>query len=521
MEQEWQVANRLVFIDGQKAIPIDEKYDYLWTDLSADAAERTKGAMLFGSVPWLHRGVDLRAGAVASMPFAIMRGKTDMDSSDEWENKVEFLPNPINLLWLIEASLTMANRAYLYRDLLGKRTIDVRYITPTGVKPKLDKMNGLVGFERPVGGIPKLYPPEKFVYFWKPDPYKEIGPSDNSPAQAAAAAAGVLMNVDAFAAAFFGRGAIKATILSVPGSMSKEERDRLKSWWDGLVGGIRNAWKAAVVNADEVKSTIVGEGIESLKNTELTREKREDISTALGIPQTLLFSDAATNATAGEDQLHFLKHTIVPECEFIQGILNEQVFEPMGMRFEFRPETMSEFQEDETKRSVALGQLVSAGLDLIVALEVLGYELTDEQWAILKAKQEVDKANSERMAQLAQLGVDKANQAPQAAPTSPQEAPGRAGGTEPPNMPSKGDPRVLGELTAWERFAVRGIGKKGRPFLSEFIPTEQVGRIASALLECKTAEDVHSVFAHEREMPDLSQLTAALVQVAAALKADG
>lgn len=516
MEQEWQVANRLVFIDGQKAIPIDEKYDYLWTDLSADAAERTKGAMLFGSVPWLHRGVDLRAGAVASMPFAIMRGKTDMDSSDEWENKVGFLPNPVNLLWLIEASLTMANRAYLYRDLLGSRTLDVRYITPTGVKPKFDRTHGLVGFERAVVGIPKMFPPEAFVYFWKPDPYKEIGPSDNSPAQAAAAAAGVLMNVDAFAAAFFGRGAIKATILSVPGSMSKEERDRLKSWWDGLVGGIRNAWKAAVVNADEVKPTIVGEGIESLKNTELTREKREDISTALGIPQTLLFSDAATNATAGEDQLHFLKHTIVPECEFIQSILNEQVFEPMGMRFEFRPETMSEFQEDETKRSTALQQLTSAGLDLIVALEVLGYELTDEQWATLKAKQEADAAaNEARMAALAKAD------AAQVAPTGSQDAPGQDSGTDRTNMPSKGDPRLLGELAAWERFAVRRLGTKARPFSSEFIPTEQVGRIATALLECKSADDVHGVFVHEREKPDLSQLTAALIEVAAALKQDG
>ena len=459
-----------VLYDGLKSIPLDE--GDRWTSLnSGDDAPKTTMQDLFTRVAWLHRGVDLRAGAVASMPFVIMKGETDFDSSDEWDNKVGFMENPAELLWLIEASLVLTNRAYLFRDLLGKRTIDMRYVLPTGARPKLDPREGLVGFYRTVANREVLFPPEKFVYFWKPDPYKEIGPSDSSPATAAAAAAGVLMNVDDFAGLFFKRGAIKATILAV-GASTQSGRDELKAWFTDIVSGIKNAWSAHVINADEVKPSVIGEGIESLQHTPLTREKREDISTALGIPQTLVFSDAATNATAGEDQLSFLKHTVVPECEFIASILNEQVFEPMGLRFEFRPETLDEFQEDESKRAVALAQLVTAGFDLLTACEILGYELTDEQIAKLEAKEAEDKANRERMAQLAQMAVEKP---PEAAPTAPQDAPGRAGGTEPPNGPAKGDPRVLGELTAWERFAVRGLGRRDGPSCPSSSPPNRSG----------------------------------------------
>ena len=44
----------------------------------------------------------------------------------------------------------------------------------------------------------------------------------------------------------------------------------------------------------------VGEGVGELSDSDLVKEKREDIATALGIPQTILFSQAANYATAKE-----------------------------------------------------------------------------------------------------------------------------------------------------------------------------------------------------------------------------
>jgi HK97 family phage portal protein len=508
------MGDRLVYFDGMKsayplkaAIPMDE--GARWTVLGDEeyAAKNTVQSY-FQRVAWLHRGVALIANAVAAMPFAIMQGKQEVDVSAKWENKVGFMPNPHNLLWLLSSSLTLTNRAYLFRDNLGPVTYGLRYIKPTGVRPKLDPLKGLIGFLRMVNGAEKLFPIEKFVYFWKPSPYTEIGPADTSPAQAACSAAGVLMSVDDFASLYFRRGAIKATILTVSDTVSKSDRSRLKKWWDQTVAGLGNAWKGMVVNADAIKPVVIGEGLESLSDQTLTREKREDIATALGIPQTMLFSDASTNATAGEDVLSFLSRVVVPDCEFIQGILNEQVLEPMGLRMEFRPETLDAFQEDEAQRSSALRNLVESTVPLMAALQILGYELTDEQIAMIEEEQgrkeeqaaALEKANADRLAAL------------QAKPQDAQETP------DP--MPMNGNKSLIArELKEWQRYAIRHLGQADR-FKCVFIPKEQRERILNALGDGQTVDDVRRVFAKERGQETneyLADLTAALRETSKAL----
>jgi hypothetical protein len=67
--------------------------------------------------------------------------------------------------------------------------------------------------------------------------------------------------------------------------------------------------------------------LESLANTELTAVRREDIATAMGIPQTLLFSTGAGGLGGGgvvtQDEKHFYDKTIRAECELIAGVLND------------------------------------------------------------------------------------------------------------------------------------------------------------------------------------------------------
>jgi hypothetical protein len=138
---------------------------------------------------------------------------------------------------------------------------------------------------------------------------------------------------------------------------------------------IKNAFQTEVINADEIKPVVIGEGISELSNTNLTKEKREDIATALGVPQTILFSNAANYATAKVDQAQFYTMTVSTEILTIQTAYNDQVFAPLGLKLQFVPEAMEIFQEEEVNRSAALRNLSGAGIPPWIGGQVLGFDL--------------------------------------------------------------------------------------------------------------------------------------------------
>jgi hypothetical protein len=273
------------------------------------------------------------------------------------------------------------------------------------MKPIISEGGGLESFERTLRGRKIPLAIEDVAYFWGIDPYVEIGHPQSSPATAAMAAAGVLMSVDEFAAAFFARGAIKATVLAVPQGTRKEDRDSLEKWYTGLMTGIKNAFTARVLNADAVTATVIGEGIEGLENTSLTKDKREEISTALGIPQSKLFSTSATDSNRVEDEKAYLNDLIVPQTRLYEGIFNSQIFDDMGLRWKFRPQEMAVLQEDEKERSEAMLNYVMAGVSQTVAAAILGVDVP-EGFAI-EDKEEPVEDDKQDMRESRQEAIDK------------------------------------------------------------------------------------------------------------------
>ncbi len=484
---------RHVIISATKSIDLPQYPDEAWEWLAGGPDETPSSPrQYFKAVPWLYRGVELRASAVASMPFALYRGESEFDASRDWKNRVGFLPNPHRLLWLVEAALTLEPMCYLFSDNVGASRKRLRYISPFGATPHIDPIQGLDYFERPVNGVVRRFrPATDIVYFWRRSVYKEegAGPGDESPGKAALMAAGVLANVDEFIAGYFKRGAVKATLLAVGANTPLQERERMEHWWNNFLSGIKNAWRGKIVNADAVKATVIGEGLESLSDKELSTDRKEDIATALGVPHSLLFSNAANFATAQQDDLHFYSKTIVPECELIAETLNEQVFGPLGLSLRFLPETLDAFQEDEAQRAGALQSLVSAGLPLLLAMDLLGYELDEEQ----RARLEQAEAEKEQRAQA--LSERLAEQPPAPGPEEPEQ-----------------EDQVKADLDKWRRKALKAV-EKGRsanvPFESEHISPEDYARISAALAEAKSADDVRAAFASARQSAPLGD--AALV----------
>ena len=469
--------NKLYLWDGMKSSLLWDESTDAWTYYSN--APEVETQEYYQSVPTIFRGVSKIAQAVGSMPFNIYgRGDKPVDQSTNYLNVLGFLPNPGQTFAIASQSLDLSGQAYfmpLRNDARVER--ELRYIVPRTIKPIYDeKLGKLTGFKRTANNVEKSLDVDDLIYMWLPDPDVELGPPKAFPVKAALLAAGVLSSLDAFVMLYFDRGAVRPIVVSVKGMPKKEERERMEQWFTRLMGGIKKAFTWNVFNADTVDIKQVGDGLSELRDVELTELRRQDVGMALGIPYAVLFSEAANYATAKQDKLNFYEDTIVPRCEFIQSVFNEQLLEPIGYKLEFQPQTLDIFQEDESERADALLKYTQAGYPLLMASDVLGVELSEEQRAILEEQERIKAENRDRMLELSQR--------------------------QPPPFENNSDReeenKMLDDLGKWERKALNAL-KRGKgaavEFSSDEIPLVLQGAIEGQLDTITDSKGVKELFA--------------------------
>ena len=492
------MAQKLMVYDGLsvKGIsPWDLDSDKGWTPLNGPT-KQVGIDLYFARVPWLYRGVMDRANNVASMPFAVMRGGTDFADNQVWDvqkTDLAFLSNPKRLFHQLEQSLAMTRRAYVFLETNASGYVKaIKYCNPYSITEKYNEDTGeLMGYERTYGkrGLKMEVAPENILAIYGPDFLTETGPAQTSDAKAALTAAGVLFNADRFIANYFERGAIKATILTVDGG--RDEAERLQSWWGDVIQGVKNAWSAVVLRMKEVKATVIGEGLESLQNNELTTERRQDIATALGVPESHLWSAAANYATKAEDEKQYIKGTITPECELIAEAFNAQLFTKAhrldGYAIEFRPETLEIFQADAAEQAQAASTFAELfekfpTFDLWEqSLIMHGYELPDKLTAAAKKYYADKESRAEEMAQ-AMAEPPETGQTGQDDDEPEQDEP-----------PQPNEQEVRSVLAAWKRKAELFYKKTGSalcPFETTIIPADQQAAIRAALARVENKDDI-------------------------------
>jgi HK97 family phage portal protein len=365
--------------NGIKQINLEQLHS--WAELGnvpwAANPDTHSPTQLVAFVAFLYRAIEIRANSVSTVPWTIytQTGERSVWTSDEPvpPPALEWLKELQELLYRTEASLTMVSEAFLLRERNRIKTTALRWLDPQTMEPVWTK-DGLKEFRRTANGMPSTLPVEDVVYLW----YRGLSETEpkSSPVMAALSAANALYSIDAFVKSFFNRGAVKATLLTTKSMPLQAEAARLKDWWQRTITGSKNAFASEVVSA-EVVPVVIGEGITELSNNSLTTEKREDIATALGVPHSMIMSNAANFATAQADQENFYNTTVLPECAKIEHQLNQQVFGTLGLRFTFRPQSLSIFQQDEAERADAFAKYVAAGVLPSISAQLLGIELPE------------------------------------------------------------------------------------------------------------------------------------------------
>ena len=459
-----------------KAIPLNQLSPDAFTVLGG-AVSSSSIDTLYRNVAWLRRGVDVRAEAIASMPFCI-----EDEAGNEIENEEgalegghEVLPNFswAEFLNYIEGDLVLYGASY-FMPVMGaytKRVLGFKRLHPNTIQPQFNPYGDLLGFRRAVNSQNEFHSTDSIGYIWVQNRNGETG-IGQSVARTALASAQMLYNMDAYGQYFFEKGAVNPTIVTIDGfeRLIEGEQQRIRSWFERTVMGIRNAFSILPLGTNSSVQQL-GSGIGELAVPELTDAKRQDISTALGIPQSLLFSDATNYATARQDDLHFYDKTIQPECLFLQQKLNQQLFNKFNLpyRIEFEPERLTVYQQMQLERANVVKLLV--GQDAMAT----GILTRDEARLY--------------------LGYEPMSDDAEETPVSIQDKPEQSDGMDTQHE------KYLDDLATWQRFAIKrikdGHNVKAINFNSD-LPRSVHLMIVNALLESDSVEDAKQVFSDVR-----------------------
>lgn len=353
--------------NGTKSIPLASLRPDAWTP--ADPYELFGGDAISvrtgqTHVPTLYRAIDIRAKAVAGMPFRLERNGADVTNDDDMRLLIKRLRN---LLYLTEASLCCYNAAYweLGTNRAGRNLTPFWLATPT-IQPDITSQEGLKGFYR-TGGTFGYMQPRQVCYFWGPSIAVEIGADPLlAPVAVTLGAAGLLYSLERFASGFFQRGAVKVTLLTVEGNPKQDEIEKLDSWWKRMVSGVKNAFGSVVIRSS-VKPVVIGSNVNETSAPALTKLSREDVAIGMGVPMSLLFSNALAGGTAAAERLNFYDFTVVPECEHvIDEPLNARYLDQLGLRLIWTPEKLEVYQSAELSKAQSLAQLTGGQLIITV-----------------------------------------------------------------------------------------------------------------------------------------------------------
>ena len=285
--------------DGMKSInPWDtDAHPEAWTWLSGQPM--TKQNEFYSTVAAVFRAFNLKANTVASMPFTLysVNGE-EYDNSNEWENKVGFLPNPQELLRLATLSYITTNTIYQLKtsNILGERVKGLYHAIPTSFTPYVNPATQELDYILRVFGMTQeKYTPDdkRLVRMWRLDHTTEVLPSQATEAKAVMSSAGIMHYQDAWVEYFYRRGGIKATLIAMKGAVNPDKKDDEEKKWSNWFKGV-GQWfgkPARVINAETVDVKTVGAGVDDIKDNKIYEIAIANIAMGTGMPLSLLLAN--------------------------------------------------------------------------------------------------------------------------------------------------------------------------------------------------------------------------------------
>ena len=370
-----------IVYDGRgniKSIPLDTLTAEQYYEIFRNSAYPGKSAHgLFTAVPTLYACVDKRSKAVESVPFYFER---DGERIGDNEDSHLLERNLRKQLYQFEASLCIFAATYAFGERNRYGFPSLRWVTSAGVSIMKDDYNGLIGFNR----LGRNLAPDEIIHIWRNSLMEDVGPG-SSPVDAAVSAAQVVLGINDTVAAIYKNGLIKAFIISVTTDKdhqppNESDMKRLEQKFsEKLLNGVKSIFKPIAVRAG-VKPEIISSDLRESYPADMLDRANDEMCRAMGVPQSLVKSEALAGGTVDADRLSFYDFTIIPEFQLIADELNDQYYADMGLTLEFEPDELEVYQSAQLAQAVTVSQLTGDKPILTVdeARELIGRDPNPE-----------------------------------------------------------------------------------------------------------------------------------------------
>jgi len=447
----------------------------------------THEADAYARVPLIFRALRLRCNSLLRVPYYIYDENDKVLANYEFENTMPLY----DLLWLSEAAILLKGASFVLKNknVYGYNK-GLQWLNPFTMN-KIYRSGEYLYYQLlPYG---QRYPEDGS--FWTVDDFlyfKDFNPFDDlaegvSATQVAMDNATLSAGISKFLSDFFRNDALPVTMVVMPGGVQDAERDRVENWFKKRLRGLRNQVQRVIGVSGDVKIEKLTSELEKFSFDKVDSHIIECISDAFELPQSLLRSNAGANRSISDnDRRSYLEDTIIPRVKFYERILNPFLKE-FGQRIEFAPMELGEMQENEVNRSNALKNITGAGIPVLAALDMLGYELSEDAQAI------IDKDIADKLEISKQVPIQVVNQPDESGYLQdPRRNINTDGSLQKPQTAV-----VKSELDKWLRKALSTM-KAGKSlefkFESDLIPKERMEMISLALKTVKTEDELKTIF---------------------------
>jgi HK97 family phage portal protein len=477
-----------------------------WPNLAETASE----AKVYQQSSWVYLAVNRIAEAAALVPLHVLR----LDGEQRMEvehHPLEILldaPNPyISRFELFEQTvgmLELTGNAYwfLAGDSAGVPS-EIWPLRPDRVSIFPDPERYIKGYVYEIDGrrIPLL--PSEVVHF------KRWHPSNDYYGLSALEAARLAVTSDRSMAewnhnTFSKDNGIPAGIVTIKNQMTDADYERIKREWRQTYGGPQR--RTAFLRGDTVSWQNIGLNHNELDFLKGRQAHRDEILNIFGIPVGLV-SENATEANAKVAERLFIERTLWPKLVRIaQKITQEMLPFWPGMH-------VAEFEDIRPTDTQARLDEIKTAYPVLSINEIRQryYHLPPVEWGALPVGNNIPvgaghamplpTANDSSIAESAAAtpsgnGGNKALNGQKSENGGEVDIPIQAWALEPDSL---GERARQAELTQWERFAVKRLGKaKPRSFEVRSLPDEIAFEISARLLAAENENDVKAVFAGAR-----------------------
>jgi HK97 family phage portal protein len=356
---------------------LDER---LWTGIGDTDDGSLTAQQAYARVAYAYRAVNIRSNAMSSLPFALLRGKNELDKEGD-----EYIALANQIKWwlrIIEADLCIFGAAYMAIERNQfRRNPTPRPLLPSTIQPIYDTGTGEVSYFQRSGtyGKPVRIETDDMLWWWLYSHQYENTPG-TSPLAVCLNSASTLHNLTRFAQEYFHRGALLPTLFffgdgssGLPSTTTDKELNRFEDYMRRVAGGIRNAWRFLALRGN-VTAHQIGTPPRDIAASELTETARQDVAVAFGVPMSLLNSDATTYAAASADMFHIYDLVIIPEAENLILPVLQRWLDMVGLKLKWQPELLESYQSYQLQQAQAVQAMVGEPvLTLDEGRALLGY----------------------------------------------------------------------------------------------------------------------------------------------------